>query len=163
MKFLPKILIPVLACLTPVAPVAGGPHAIPAEFSELFPIGRTFSGVKIPSYTNDVLKTVLEAEAITRVNDTYLDLSNLVLKVYNPEGGIESTVEMKEARYHLITGQLLSQTPAKVNHEKFVMTGEQLGYDTTTELSTMKGNVKVVIPKAREFTGNFGLDALDSK
>jgi lipopolysaccharide export system protein LptC len=140
--------------------VVAAPQAIPKEMASLFPIGRTFNGVKIPSYTDDVLKTILEADTITRVDQTYLDLTKLVIKVYNPKGGIESTVKMDEARYHLVTGQLLSKTPARVDHEKFVMTGNRMGYDTASDVSTMTGNVKVVIPKAREFTGNFGMNAM---
>lgn len=154
-----KNLLLVLLGITLMTPVSGGPRAIPTEMATLFPIGRTFTGVKIPSYTDDVLKTILEAETITRVNRTYLDLTNLVIKVYNPDGEIESTVMMDEAQYHLTTGQLLSKTPAKVNHEKFVMTGDEMGYDTSRGVSTLTGNVRVVIPKAREFTGNFGMDA----
>lgn len=163
MPAIKKIATFVVASFTLFEVASANPTAIPAQMAELFPVGRTFEGVKIPSYSDDVLKTILEADTITRVDQTYLDLTNLVIKVYNADGVVESTVKMKEAQYHMITGQLLSKTPARVDHDKFVMTGEVMGYDSTREVSTMTGKVKVVIPNAREFTGNFGMDALDSK
>lgn len=133
------------------------PRAIPKEMESLFPIGRTFRGVKIPSYSDNNLQMVLEAEEITRVDAIYLDLNNVLIKTYSSDGSVETRIVMKEARYHMVTGKLFSKTPAEVKHEKFTMTGEQMSFDTVEEVSTMEGDVRVVIPKASEFTGGFGL------
>ena len=131
-----------------------GRNVIPREMTSLFPVGRVFTGVKIPSYEDDKLQSVLEADTITRINRTFLKLTDLVVKIYNAQGNLESTIRMKEARYHLLTRELESTTPARVEHEKFVMTGDKMTFDTVREVSTMKGNVRVVIPNAKEFTGN---------
>ncbi len=144
-------------CLTGSA--LAGP-AIPPEMTDFFPVGRSFKGVKIPTYSTNVLKSVLEAETITRIDETYLDITNLVIKSFNLAGSVDSTVKMDKALYNLRSRELVSKTEAAVNHEKFVMTGDQIKYDTEKDVSTMKGRVKVVVPNARQFTGNFGMDAM---
>lgn len=131
--------------------------------TQYFPVGRTFNGVKIPSYSNDELRSVMEAETVTRVDEVFLKLTKLVVTSYNSQGGVDSKVAMDKARYSLLTNQLVSETPAKVTHEKFVMTGDQMGYDTTREISTLKGNVTVVIPDAGDFTGSFRKNAVTGK
>lgn len=138
-------------------PSHSAPRAISQEMESLFPIGRTFRGVKIPSYSDNNLQMVLEAEEITRVDAIYLDLNNVLIKTYSSDGSVETRIVMKEARYHMVTGKLFSKTPAEVKHEKFTMTGEQMSFDTVEEMSTMEGDVRVVIPKATEFTGGFGI------
>jgi len=145
-----------------VLPVLAGP-AIPPEMTQFFPVGRTFTGVKIPSYSDNVLKSVLEAETVTRIDETYLDITNLTIKSFSAAGKVDSTVKMDKAQYNLTSREMVSKTEAIVNHEKFVMTGDQMGYDTERDVSTMKGRVKVVVHNAKQFTGNFGMDAMKGK
>lgn len=150
MSFYRKLLnITAFACITTGFQALAGPNVIPKEMAEYFPIGRTFNGVKIPSYSNEELRSILEAATVTRVDDVHLKLTKLIVKAYNSEGEVISTVKMDKANYSLLTNQLLSETPAKISHEKFVMTGDQLGYDTTREVSTMKGNVKTVVQNVK--------------
>ena len=133
---------------------------ISPKMAELFQVGRTFSGVKIPSYSKtDALQMVLEADTITRVDSTYLDITNLIIKVY-AKGKVESTIKMEEAKYNLLTNELESKPTKKrpeVLHPSFVMTGDTMIVDTKNSVSTMRGRVRVVIPDAHKFTGNFGL------
>ncbi len=123
---------------------------IPKEFSDRIPIGRTFRGVKVPNYDKNtsLLATVMEAESITRVDANRLDIVNLTIRTYDAEGGVASTIFMAEAEFHLIERKLRSKTPAEVDHTQMNMTGDVLSYDMTTEIVTMEGNVRVVIPDA---------------
>jgi len=134
-------------------------RVIPKEVESLFPVGRTFSGVKIPSYSKeDVLRMVLLADSVTRVDQNYFDIKNLVVKFYSPEGKVETTVTMKEARYHLGTGELSdkkSDVRPSIRNEKFVMTGEEMVVDTSKNISQMKDRVRVEIPDAGGFLGTF--------
>ena len=140
---------------------ASGPF--PAEVAKFFPVGRTFTGVKIPSYSdNDELQTVMEADTITRVDSNFFDISNLTVKIYE-KGKVTSTISMKNAKYDILANTLKSEESEprpKVNHPSFTMTGDQMIVDTVNQVSTMKGRVKVVIPNAKQFTGNFGMDEL---
>ncbi len=158
---------PLLALLVafamPASPGAASPGVIPPEMVALFPVGRTFSGVKIPSYTDSVLKTVLEADTVRRVDQAYLMLTNLVIKVYNGAGEVESTIRMDRARFHIVSRQMTSETPARIEHEKFVMTGDEMGFDTVNQISTLKGDVRVVIPEAGKLTGDLGRKAFSGE
>lgn len=160
MSFYLKLLAVFVVVLATENWSQANPGVIPKQMTEYFPVGRTFNGVKIPSYNGDRLNSVLVADTVTRIDDVFLSLTNLIVKSYDATGTVVSTVSMDRARYSLLSQEFVSETPAKVVHERFVMTGDQLGYNTAKDVSTMKGNVRVVIPNAKNFTGNFGMDAL---
>jgi len=126
--------------------------AFPPKLQEMFPIGRVFKGVAIPSYTEENLKSVMHASSITRVDERYLDLFNLVLLVYNGGDEPETTISMDEAAYDMQTGELKSRTPSKIEQTKFTMTGDTMIFQQKTQVSRLEGNVKVVIPDADEFS-----------
>ena len=155
--------VPVLLLIGVALNSLAAPGVIPKDVAALFPMGRVFTGVKIPSYSDDDLKSVLEADTITRLNRAFLKLTNVVIKVYNTDGELESTVKMKVARYNLARQELQSTTPARIDHEKFVMTGNRIGFDTKNDVTRLKGNVRVVVPKATQFTGNLGRKVFGGK
>lgn len=134
--------------------------ALPKDITSAFPIGREFLDVSIPSYEKEVLKSVMKADSITRVDERFLDLINLIISVYNSEGEAETTIHMDEAAYDLTTQTLKSKTPAKIQQPQFTMSGNSLSFDTKTRFSRLEGDVKVVIPdvgKAFPFPGtSFG-------
>ena len=156
-------LLPVLLFTGIALNSKAAPGVIPKDVAALFPMGRVFTGVKIPSYSDDNLKSVLEADTITRLNRAFLNLTNVVIKVYDNDGEVESTVKMKEARYDLARQELKSTTPARIDHEKFIMTGDQIGFDTKNDITRLRGNVRVVVPKATQFTGNLGRKVFGGK
>jgi hypothetical protein len=120
--------------------------ALPSGLTENFPIGRTFHGVMIPSYTDDVLKSVMRADSVIRVDETYLDLVNLTVQVYNAEGKPETTISMAEASYDLTLGELASKTPSRIEQPRFTMTGDKLTYQSESRIATMNGKVRLVVP-----------------
>lgn len=120
--------------------------ALPSGLTENFPVGRMFHGVMIPSYTDDVLKSVMRADTVVRVDETYLDLTNLTVQVYNAKGKPETTISMAEASYDLALGELASKTPSRIEQPRFTMTGQKLIYQSASRLAIMKGNVRLVVP-----------------
>jgi lipopolysaccharide assembly outer membrane protein LptD (OstA) len=120
--------------------------ALPAEITSAFPIGREFVDVSIPSYEEDTLKSVMTANSITRINDQYLELINLVISVYNAEGEVDTTIHMDEAAYDLTTQTLQGKTPARIEQPQFTMSGDTLTFDTKSQFSRLEGNVVVIIP-----------------
>ncbi len=130
---------------------------LPPELTKLFPIGRVFKGVAIPSYTDDRLKSVMRAVTMVRVDEQFLDLTNLVISIYNEEGEPETYISMDEALFDLVSQQLISQTPAKIEQKKFTMTGDKMTFETQSRVSRMEGNVRVIIPDAKDFTSQMGL------
>lgn len=144
---------------------AGGvlQQALPSQLTSLFPIGRPFLGVAIPSYDGTKLKSVMNADSIIRVDDQFLDLVNLVIHVYNGAGEPETTISMDEAVYDLTIGLLTSKTPAKIEQPRFTMTGDEMIFDSNTQVSELEGNVRVVVPNAGKMMPTFGLPGMGGK
>lgn len=134
---------------------------LPADITKYFPVGRTFKGVKFPSYdkNTDVLQSVIEAAEITRVSPQYFDITNLKVKVYD-EDKVRTTIDMEAATYHIKTGDLISKDTGKrptVVDKDFKMTGDKMIVNTVTQITTFKDNVRVVIPNAKKLSGGFNL------
>jgi len=130
--------------------------AMPAELAELFPVGREFKGVMIPSYEEDVLQSVMRADRVKRIDAERLQLYGLTITIYGGEAEQESTVITTDhAIYYLLRGQLMSQTPARVTQANFTMTGNQLIFLTHTQMTRLVGDVRVVVPDAGAITAPF--------
>lgn len=162
----PSIWIGALAFFVLVFPVAAEneedsatsilQNALPDELTSIFPVGRTFKGVAIPSYEEEKLQSVMRADTITRVDERYLDLTNLVITIYsNGEDG-DTTIFMEEAAYDLVLATLRSKTPARIEQPQFTMTGEVLTFDTRAQVSRLVGNVKVIVPDASALAPTMG-------
>ncbi|MEM6917204.1 MAG: LPS export ABC transporter periplasmic protein LptC, partial [Verrucomicrobiota bacterium] len=122
--------------------------AMSEQMTKLFPVGREFKGVSIPSYKNTRLESVLHAETIVRVDDRFLDLTNLVIEVYNGAEEAETKISMEKAAYDLTAGILKSKTPSKIEQPRFTMTGDEMTFYSNTQISELEGNVRVVVPDA---------------
>ncbi len=131
--------------------------ALPSELTDHMPVGREFRGVAIPSYTNDKLKSVLTADSVTRVDEQFLDLVNLVVHVHNAEGKPETTISMDEAAYDLVSGELRSKTPSTIEQPRFTMTGDTMTFQTGSQVARLVGNVRLVVPDAGQIAPGFGL------
>ena len=103
-------------------------NALSEEMTKLFPSGREFKGGSIPSYEKTRLQSVMHAETILRVDDRFLDLTNLVIEVYNGAGEPETTISMEKAAYDLTSGVLTSKTPSKIEQDRFTMTGDKMTF-----------------------------------
>lgn len=128
---------------------------LPPELTSMFPVGREFYGVAIPSYTEEKLKSVMRADTVVRINERFLDLTNLIVFIYNGKGEQETTIQMDKAVYDLNLGQLESKTPSKIEQEQFTMTGDVMTFESQSQVSHLRGNVRVVIPDASGFTPDF--------
>ena len=131
--------------------------ALPAELTAHFPIGREFKGLAIPSYTNDVLKSVIRADSVIRVDEQFLDLINLTVLVYNSKGEPETSIFMAEASYDLVIGELASKTPSRIEQPRFTMTGDKMTFQTDSQVARLIGNVRLVVPDAGDLAPGFGI------
>jgi len=128
-------------------------RALPTELTSLFPVGREFKGVAIPSYSGETLESVMRAETIVRVDERYLDLVDLVVTIHSGEA--KTTITMDEAAYDLVTGRLTSKTPSRIEQPRFTMTGDRMIFETRSQLARLEGNVRVIVPDAEQFAPQF--------
>ena len=131
--------------------------AFPPEITAMFPVGRIFKGVAIPSYTGENLKSLMRASSVTRVDERYLDLTDLIVLVYDSSEKAETTISMEQAAYDMQTGELHSKTPSRIEQSKFVMTGDKMIFHQQSQVSKLQGNVRVIIPDANKFGPSMGI------
>ena len=109
---IPATLLLIFASVVAARPIAGLAQsaanitageavksALPPELTANLPIGREFKGIASPSFSNDVLKSVMRADSVIRVDEQFLDLINLTVKVYKSKGESKTTSYMSEAYY----------------------------------------------------------------
>ena len=98
----------------------------------------------------------MRADSVTRVDERYLGLVNLVVSIYNGSGEPETTISMDEAAYDMTLGELRSKTPSKIDQPCFTMTGDTMIFESKSQVSRIEGNVKVIIPDVDELGPGFG-------
>ncbi len=120
--------------------------ALPPELAQLFPIGRIFKGVVIPSYGDDsAIESVMNSAIVTRVSKDYIDFTDLVIFFYNSGEEPETSIQMDQAQYNLESGILTSRTPAKIEQKQFTMRGDKMTFEAESRLAELIGNVRMLI------------------
>ncbi len=132
--------------------------ALPPEIASLFPIGREFKGLAIPTYSNDdQIKAVMRADSVIRVDEQFIDFLNLTVHVYNSRGEPETTITMPEAAYDIVVGELASKTASRIEQPRFTVTGDKMIFETRSQISRLVGNVKLVIPDVGQLAPDMGI------
>ncbi len=120
--------------------------ALPPELAQLFPIGRIFKGVVIPSYGEDTaIESVMNSAIVTRISEDFIDFTDLVIFFYNAGGDPETSIQMDQAQYNLESGLLTSKTPANIEQERFTMRGDKMTFEAESRLAGLIGNVRMLI------------------
>jgi len=120
-------------------------NAVTPQMSRLFPIGRPFKGVRIPSYTGDSLTSVVEAEVMRRLDEERLHMEELVITSFAEGEEADTRIFMDRAIYNMITEKLESETPTRIVQPRFEMVGDRMTFDNRTQVGHMVGNVKMRI------------------
>lgn len=132
--------------------------ALPPEIAALFPIGREFKGVAIPTYNgSDLIKAVMRADSVLRVDEQFIDFLNLTVHVYNSKGEPETVITMPEAAYDILIGELASKTASRIEQPRFTVTGDKMVLETRTQVSRLVGNVILVVPDVGKLAPDMGL------
>lgn len=129
------------------APAAGG---IPPEMSALFPIGRVFEGVRIPSYSGDALGSVIHSQFMKRSDAEHLELEMLEIVVYTA-GEPDTRILTDRAVFDTVAKTLRSTTPARILQKQFEMNGDRLIFDANARTGHLSGNVKTRIHDVESF------------
>ncbi len=125
-------------------PDDGEEEAPETDMAGLFPVGRVFEGVKIPSYSGDALGSVVHADYMRRADDEHLEMEMLEIVIYS-EGEPDSRILTDRAIYDMKARTLRSTTPAKIVQSQFEMRGDRMLFDSVTRIGHMSGNVKTRI------------------
>jgi hypothetical protein len=122
-------------------PEAGG---IPPGMAEMFPVGRVFEGVRIPSYSGDGLSSVIHSQYMKRSDDEHLEMEMLEIVIYNA-GVADTRILTDRAIFDTVAKTLRSTTAAKIVQEQVEMRGDRLLFDSVSRTGHLSGNVKTLI------------------
>lgn len=137
-------------------PVPEGLTAI----SKILAAGRVHRGVTYPMFEDGLLKTVLTAEEMIRVNNEELDLVDMVIETYGKDRKPEYRIDLKSAKYFLGSEELTSEEESVVTGRTFWIRGDRMFYRSAGGVARMEGNIRMVISNAKSLTesrdGNSG-------
>jgi hypothetical protein len=128
---------------------------IPPSMAALFPIGRVFEGVRIPSYSGDSLGSVIHSQYMKRSDDEHLEMEMLEIVIYNA-GKADTRILTDRAIFDTVAKTLRSTTPAKIVQDQFEMRGDRLIFDSNSRTGHLSGNVKTLIFNSEQFRNKKG-------
>ncbi len=157
-----------LAILLLITPEAGSQDAKPApaekseavvetagsqltSFGRQIPAQRPNRGIWIPSFSDGLLSSVVEADVVTRIDDQRLFAENMTIHLHGAEEKDQVKVDMPTATYHMTSQMIRSNERSKVSRADFDLEGDSLIFDTTTSQGRMTGNVRMTIHDAKGF------------
>ena len=117
-------------------------------FGQQIPAQRPNRGVYIPSFTEGKASSIVEADVLTRIDDSRLQAKDMTIHLYGAESKDNVTVKMPSATYNMTNQILRSNESSKVSRADFDLEGDALLFDTTTSQGRMSGNVRMTIHDA---------------
>lgn len=127
-------------------PVFGGDDSGNQEAFQLFPVGKPWTGVRVPKYNEkDELVSLMDSRLLTRENEELLKLDDLTVVMFKKDGSVNMRLKTMQGIFNVKTGKLRSRSPANIEHAKFNMRGDRMEFDTETQVGKLNGNVVMEI------------------
>ena len=125
-----------------------------SSFCKLLPLGEKNQNVKIPSFTNGIRTSLINARTMTRVDDEHMEMEKMDILLKGDTDGKDLSVKMRTATYHMPSSVISSDQRSRVSRNDFQLEGDSLVFDTRTQEGKMVGHVEMII---------FDADMLKSK
>ncbi len=122
-------------------PSKGGLSAL----SNILPQGKVHRGVTYPIFENGKLSTVLVPKEMVRRDEENLDIKDMLIELYSPNGHIDYTIKLLTALYHMPSEQLSSNERTVIKGKSFTLEGDTMVYDTNQNICRMTGDIRMVI------------------
>lgn len=107
----------------------------------LLPIGVPSYDVRMPEFDEEFLVSRMRARVLTRIDDVQLDLRNMDLERYLPDGSVDYIVNVERGFYDLTTGRLISSAPTRLRGKSIDLYGQGCVYSKDNEVIKILGNV----------------------
>ena len=138
----------------------GKPAAKPADpsdglssFCRLLPLGQKNLDVKIPSFTDGRLTSLIKSHTMTRVDDDHMEMEKMDVVLKGQTEATDMNVKMRTAVYHMPTSVLSSDDRSRVSRNDFQIEGDSLVFDTRTQQGKMAGHVEMIIYDSAKLQG----------
>lgn len=114
-------------------------------FGRQIPAQRPNLGIYIPSFSEGKKSSLVEAEVLTRIDDSRLQAQTMTIRLFGEDAKDNVTVKMPSATYNMSNQILRSNERSKVSRADFDLEGDALIFDTTSSQGRMSGNVRMTI------------------
>ncbi len=116
---------------------------------DILPVGEESHGVHLPDHDFRGNQTsLMTAKTALRVNETNIELDEMTLSLNQPEPHGLLVVVLPEARYEIHTAMLFGLRDTLIYRDDFVLTGDTLEFNTTTNTGSLHGDVRMVVKKS---------------
>jgi hypothetical protein len=119
-----------------------------SAFGSQIPAQRPNKGVVIPSFSEGKRSSLVEADVVTRIDETRLLAEKMTIYLYGASPAENVTVTLPSATFNMDQQILRSSERSKVSRADFDLEGDALIFDTTTSQGRMSGNVRMTIHDA---------------
>jgi len=119
------------------------------EIGKLLPLNKPNLRVKIPGFDKGELASMVEAEKLTRIDDTNLRLEEATIQLI-PQALL---IKLRTALYNTEGSVLSSNETTTLSSKEFTMTGAAMDFDTASGKGQMKGPVKMIIHNVKDMSG----------
>lgn len=127
---------------TPQDPEAAGVAPVSAlNAATLLPIGVPSTDVRMPEFDEDRLISRMRVRQLTRIDDDQLDLRDMDLERYLPDGSLDYVVNVERGFYALSTGRLISSAPTRLRGKAMDLHGQGCVYSKDNEVIKILGKV----------------------
>lgn len=107
----------------------------------LLPIGVPSYDVRMPEFDEDRLISRMRVRELTRIDDQQLDLRDMDLERYLPDGSLDYVVHVERGFYALSTGRLISSAPTRLRGKAMDLHGQGCVYSKDNEVIKILGKV----------------------
>lgn len=116
-----------------------------SDFGKMVPAGFVNRGVRIPSFSDGKLRSLVLADSVTRLDDQRLFAEKVLLTLYGKARNEDVEVNLVTAHHH-ITDQILRSTHrSRVRRADFEVVGDAMVFDAATSVGRMTGRVHTMI------------------
>lgn len=124
------------------------------EMNIVIPVaeGQDVLGIRIPHFNiNNELVLLITAEVTRRMDDENLDMKNMKIENHNDRSNILEVI-LPRAQFNLKSHILSGNTGATIQRKDFILEGQNLEFNLTTQSGVMKGDVTMKIKQIDKFT-----------
>ncbi len=118
--------------------------------AHLLPIGVPSTNVRMPDFEEDILVSWMRVGTLTRIDHDELDMIDLRLESYLPDGTLDYVVIINRGFYQIASGQLVSRTPTRIEGRGFFLEGEGCDYQPDSPIIKILGNIHSEFSVQRE-------------
>jgi hypothetical protein len=109
--------------------------------ASLLPIGVPSFDVRMPEFDEDILVSRMRVRELTRIDEDQLDLRDMDLERYLPDGSIDYIISIGRGFYAMSTGRLISSAPTRLRGKAIDLHGEGCVYSRDNDVVKILGKV----------------------